>query len=119
MRADSTLRKQPLRKPRRGPSDHLRSALQVLAAGQGQLLSHAEKPWASITFSGSRHTLRFAFDGAEAVSAGEDLIDVLPEHEFTIPGQLVADAIVTGVDHALLHSPRMEVTLEVLMLDDS
>ncbi|MCP5396590.1 MAG: hypothetical protein H6918_07645 [Sphingomonadaceae bacterium] len=119
MQADPTLRKQPIRKPRRGPADHLREALRELSNGQGELLSHAEKPWASITFSGSRHTLRYAFRGAEAVSAAEDLIDVLPEHEFTIPGQLVADATVTEVAHTLLPSPRMEVTLEVLLLEDA
>ena len=68
-------------------------------AGQATIVSHDEKSWASITFAGTRHRLELAFEGAEAVEAGELFIAFLPEHEFAIPGQLVADAAVTAVDH--------------------
>ena len=108
-----------IRHPRRGPSDRLRDALQRLGEGQPLVLHHRERTWASITFSGTRHTLTLMFTGTDAVAAGERFIDALPEHEFAIPGQLVADAAVTSVDHALLPTPQMEVEVEVLMLEDS
>lgn len=106
------------RTDRRGPWVHLISALSALAEGKAELLRHSERPWASITFTGSRHDLIFAFVGAEAVAAGEAFIAALPEHEFEIPGQLVADAAVIAADHALLPTPRLEVTVELLLLED-
>jgi hypothetical protein len=44
-------------------------------------------------------------------------ITFLPEHEFAIPGQLVADAAVVEVDHRLT-PPRMIVTCELLLLEE-
>lgn len=103
---------------RRTPWMQLLSALLDLAQGQAELVRHAERAWASVTFSGTRHSVVLAFTGAEAVVVGEALIDALPDHEFAIPGQLVADAAVVRVEHALLPEPRLEVELEVLMLDE-
>ena len=96
----------------------LLSALLDLAQGQAELLRHSERSWASVTFSGTRHSVVLAFTGADAVAIGEQVIDALPDHEFTIPGQLVADAAVLRVEHALLPQPRLEVEVEVLMLDE-
>jgi hypothetical protein len=96
----------------------LLSALLALGRGKGELVHHSERPWASVTFSGSRHRVRLAFFGAEAVAAGEALIEALPEHEFAIPGQLVADAAVVAVEHTALPQPRLEVEAELLLLDD-
>ena len=100
---------------RREPRIRLREALIALAGGEATILSHDEKSWASITFAGTRHRLELVFDGAEAVQAGELFIAFLPEHEFAIPGQLVADAAVTAVDHRL-EPPRMVVSCELLLL---
>ena len=105
--------------PRRTTADRLREALLALADGRAEVLRHASKAWASVTFEGSRHTLELRFDGAEAVEAGERFIAALPEHEFTILGQLVADAAVTAVDHTLLPHPRMTVECELLLLLDA
>ncbi len=49
---------------------------------------------------------------------GEQFIAALPEHEFTLPRQLVADAAVVSVEHATLPEPRLTVELELLLLDD-
>lgn len=95
------------------------SALLELGEGKAELISHAERAWASVTFSGTRHTVRLAFDGAEAVAAGERLIEALPEHEFAIPRQLVADATVIGVVHSTLPAPRLAVEVELLLLEDA
>ncbi len=96
----------------------LLSEMLRLGEGRGELLSHAERAWASVTFSGSRHTVRLSFAGTEAVEAGERLIDALPDHEFTIPRHLVADAMIQSVIHTALPEPRLEVIAELLLLDD-
>ena len=107
----------PRRAPRR-PWMQLLSAVLELGQGQGELLRHAERGWASVTFSGTRHTIALAFTGVEAVAAGEAFIDALPEHEFSVSGQLVADAAVIAVEHTALPEPRLVVEVEVLLLED-
>ena len=104
--------------PQRSTADRLREALLALGDFRGQAITHTEKSWASITFSGARHTLALLFAGEEAVEAGERLIAALPDHEFAIPGQLVADAAVTEAEHRLLPTPRLVVQCELLLLED-
>lgn len=104
---------------RRGPSERLREALQALAGGYAEILAHSEKSWASVTFAGTRHRLDLAFTGAEAIEAAEHFIAFLPEHEFAIPGQLVADAAVVAVDHRIGPDARMEIRAELLLLDEN
>ena len=105
-------------KVRRDPANHLLGALQALGEGQCAVLRHEERAWASITFSGARHTLALRFVGDAAVAAGERFIAALPEHEFAIPRRLVADAAIVAVRHALLPEPSLEVECEVLLLDE-
>ena len=96
----------------------LLSELLRLGEDRAELVSHAERAWASVTFSGSRHTVRLTFTGEDAVEAGERFIDALPDHEFAIPRQLVADAVIQSVIHTALPQPRLDVTAEVLLLDE-
>lgn len=103
--------------PQRSTGDRLREALMALGDFRGQVISHTEKAWASITFAGARHTLALLFAGHEAVEAGERFIAALPDHEFAIPGQLVADATVTEAEHRLLPHPRLAVQCELLLLE--
>ena len=118
MRADPIGTPAPL-PARRGFAGRLEAALIALAGGEGRVTGHRERSWASITFAGTRHELRIAFDGAAAIEGGEALIATLPEHEFALPGRLVADATVSAVDHALAPAPRMVVTCELLVLEDA
>ena len=106
----------PLRS-RRGAGERLRDALRSLAGGHATILSYRETNWASITFAGARHRIELAFEGCDAVVAGETFVAELPDHEFAIPGQLVADAVVIAADHRL-DPPRLVVTCEVLLLED-
>jgi len=102
----------------RRPWRALLSAVTQLAGGRPELLRHVERPWASVTFAGTRHTIALAFTGDDAVAAGEAFINALPDHEFAIPRQLVADATVLSVEHALLPQPKLTVEVELLLLDD-
>ncbi len=97
----------------------LLSALFELGQGQAELLRHSERNWASATFAGTRHSVTLAFTGAEAIAAAENLVEALPEHEFAIPGQLVADAAVVSIDQTALPQPRMVLELELLLLEDA
>lgn len=102
---------------RRNPVQRLKTDLLDLAQGTAEILSHSEKSWASITFSGSRHRLTLQFTGEEAVAAAENFIAFLPEHEFVIPRHLVAHADVTEVTHTL--SPaQITLNCEILLLED-
>ena len=102
-------------------AEKLRHAISELSAHKGELLSHREKAWASITFSGTRHELCLRFTGQDAVDAGEALIAALPDHDFSIPGQLVADAGVAEVDQRFGSGSDCTLTcrLDILMLEDS
>ena len=104
---------------RRRPWRALLSAVTELAGGKAELLRHVERPWASVTFSGTRHTIALAFSGSEAVAAGESFIAALPEHEFAIPRQLVADAAVVATEQDVLPQPRLTVEVEMLLLEDA
>ena len=122
MHIDLTLDQTALAAQRRAargtPWMPLLSALIELGGGKGELLRHAERNWASVTFSGTRHSVVLAFTGAEAVAAGEAYIEALPDHEFAIPRQLVADAAVVEVEHTARPEPRLEVTAELLLLEE-
>ena len=103
----------------RGSEARLAGELIALADGHGRLMEHRQQPWASVTFSGTRHHLRLEFIGADAIVGAERLIEALPEHEFAIPRQLVADATVTAVEQTMLPEPRMTVQCELLLIDDA
>ena len=110
--------KRPAR-ARRTSGDRLREALITLAKHRAQVITHSEKAWASITFAGTRHLLALVFAGADAVDAGEHFVAELPDHEFAIPGQLVADATIVEVEHRIAPDPRMVVQCELLLLEDA
>ena len=92
--------------------------LEQLAGGVGRMVHHEQRSWKSITFAGARYRMKWAFEGAEAVAGGELLIAALPDHDFAIPGQLVADAAVTAVDH-LIEPPQLVVDVELLVLEEA
>ncbi len=105
-------------RPARRTWMQLLSAVLTQAGKSAELLSHGEKPWNSVTFSGTRHTIVLAFSGDEAVAAGEAFIDRVPDHEFTLSRQIVVDALVTSVDRLTLPEARLVVEVEFLLLDE-
>ncbi|MEK6542133.1 MAG: hypothetical protein AABZ45_08450 [Pseudomonadota bacterium] len=76
-------------------ANHLCRILLTLLGPNAELIEAQERPWASATFSGARHiiTLRMRLDSADA-SAPSALL-ALPDHEFLLPGEIVADCAVT------------------------
>jgi len=102
----------------RRPWLQLIASVMELAGVQAELLRHAERPWASVTFSGSRHAMALAFTGGDAVAAGEAFIAALPDYEFEVPRQIVADAAVLSVEHVLLPEVRMVVEIELLLVEE-
>ena len=107
------------RTARRSPWLALLNSLLKLGGGKAELVRHSERAWASVTFSGTRHDVTLSFSGDEAVAAGEAFIDALPDHEFAIPRQLVADATVLAVEHTALPEPRLVVEAQLLLLEDA
>ena len=53
------------------------------------------------------------------MEAGERFVAELPDHEFAIAGQLVADAGVSEVEHRMVPDPRLLVRCELLLLEDA
>ncbi|WP_394727199.1 hypothetical protein [Altererythrobacter sp. GH1-8] len=104
---------------RKTVGDRVREAVLVLAGPGANLLTHEETPWASITFAGARHELTIDFDGIAACKVGERFIEALPDHEFTIPNMLVADATVREVTSSYSPEPRMVVTATLLLLEEA
>jgi len=105
-------------RPTRGNWMRLLGQVLKLAGGHGDLVRHDERPWASVTFSGSRHTIVLAFTGSAAIAAAEGVIDGLADHEFDIPGHIVADAQVREVSHRHLPEQKLTMEVEILLLED-
>lgn len=109
---------EPVAPRARRPWLQLLSAVLGLAGPHAGLLRHAERAWASVTFSGTRHTIELQFSGAYGIADAEQFIEALPEHEFDLSRQIVADAQVTAMKQAMLPAPHAVVEIEILLLDD-
>jgi hypothetical protein len=103
----------------RRPWANLLRAVLELAGPEAELVSHAERSWRSVTFCGTRHEVVLRFAGLSAIDQGEDFIAALPEHEFAIPRQIVADATIREARHEALPEPKLEVVAELLLVEDS
>lgn len=107
----------------RGPAaeragKRLVAALQEMVGGCAELLAMGERAWASATFSGARHTITLRFKGTEDCEVADVFIEALPEHEFALPGLLVADAQIRSVTFDSLPAPAMTVDAELLVLNE-
>ena len=94
--------------PLGGVAGHLVRQLAVLIAAADEpvpmfpmLVVEAvtSRPWSSATFEGQRHRLDLRLHGdAACIGAALDrLIDLLPEAEFELPRQIVAEAKLTSL----------------------
>lgn len=57
-----------------------------------------EKPWASVTFSGTRHYIEIRADDGQSEQISRAILGILardlPDHEFDLPSRFVADLLV-------------------------
>ena len=95
----------------------LRSLLQRAGASREtiRLVSYRASEWKSLTLDGERHdlALRIAGSGRDAVALL--LVDGLENHQFAIPGQIVAD-IMAEMGPPLGRDEFIEVRIEALTI---
>lgn len=96
----------------------LLSQLLALAGPRADFERHTERPWTSVTFTGTRHRIFLSFSGTDAVEAGEAFITALPDHEFSVPRQLAADATVSSAEHVVHPEPKLTVEAELLLIEE-
>jgi hypothetical protein len=87
----------------------LTNALLKLAT-PAEIPESRERPWASVTFTGARHWFALSVGPARA----EGIAAMLPDHEFDLPGHLVADIAVTGTR---VDGDRTIVEIEALTVE--
>ena len=71
--------------------------------------------WCSLTFAGERHRIDLRIPGPDAAAIADALTRDLPEAEFAIPRQIVADI---GVEGAMIEHPdgAISLTIEALTI---
>ena len=67
--------------------------------GNADLIESQERPWASATFSGARHIITVRIPVDERDSTVPTLLAKLPDYEFNVPGEIVADCVVSMQRH--------------------
>lgn len=102
---------------RHDPATALIRALLTLAAGHATLEEHRGTSWASATFSGMRHVMQLRFDGDQGVQTADWLARILPEHEFSISGQIVADIAIADRHRRDEGAPSMTLIIEALTVE--
>ena len=76
---------------KRDAGELLAAALVELGNSSAHIVRREGTNWASATFTGMRHKVEMQFPGMKAIEAGRTLASILPEHEFTLRGHIVAD----------------------------
>jgi hypothetical protein len=71
--------------------------------------------WQSLTFVGERHRFCLRFTGADAEAVADSFCSGLADHEFAIPGQIVADIQVAGTPWRAADG-AVEVSIEALTI---
>ena len=69
-----------------------------------------ERPWASITFSGARHSVELEWHDDRQAAQVKQLESLLHNHEFDLPGHFVADLLVKNLGNPM--------TIDILTIID-
>jgi hypothetical protein len=92
-------------------------ALRALIPAADISLLHA-RPWHSLTFSGTQIGLSVQMQDSGSHSDVEALSQLLAEHEFDLPDQIVADIVVNGpVTGAVMAKGAQCLIIDALLLD--
>ena len=96
---------------------------QVLLAGLNpasvMIESDRETPWASATFSGTRHYFDMTVSGNDAIAAAANLGTMISEDRVSIAGHVIADILLSS--HQLVQSSNMPIVvlgIEALTVSD-
>ena len=97
----------------------LRALLQRAGIDRNRILltEFRSTAWNSLTFDGERHVIRLRIPGPGAAAVLARLVGGLEEHEFAIPGHVVADIAVAG-DPAPQDDGAILIDLEALTVAD-
>jgi hypothetical protein len=89
-----------------------------LADVEHRLEQAAETPWASMTFTGARHSLNFVLSGNGAAAVAKRFSERISEDSFDIAGHVVAD-ILTIKREAFWegNSPEVRLGIEALTVE--
>ncbi len=76
------------------------------------------EPWASLTFTGTRHSLLFRLEGPDAavLEVRRRLLERLEEPDLKLAGHFMADAELTDISRESRQSGRMSLCLRLLAL---
>jgi hypothetical protein len=92
-------------------------ALRALIPAADISLLH-ERPWHSLTFSGTQIGLSVQMQDGAWHNDVEALSQLLAEHEFDLPDQIVADIVVAGpVTGAVMAKGAQCLIIDALLLD--
>lgn len=103
----------------RRPWLQLLSGVLGLAGPAAELLRHSERPWASATFSGTRHVIALQFAGDEGIASAEAFMEALPDHEFALSRHVVIEAAIRSVEQEMMPQARLTLEAEFLLLEDA
>lgn len=93
----------------------IRAVMEVCGDGC-ELVGAHEREWASATFSGARHSLDLLIQADDEGAALPDAIARLPDHEFDLVGEIVADCAVTIGQRGRSADGRVRIALRVELL---
>ncbi|MEO9599577.1 hypothetical protein [Parasphingorhabdus sp.] len=93
------------------PGPMLTKQIKALGGDQAQVCLKRKRPWASITFSGTRHSFAVISTTAPDSKVIEELARALPDHEFAIPDHFVADILIT-------EQTKTQLQVEILSIID-
>jgi len=70
--------------------------------GSAHIIRDSCTPWASATFTGSRHIWHLQMEGEPVSDATRHCTATLPDAEFNLPGSILADLSATWADTGAL-----------------
>lgn len=88
-------------------------ALQIMLPEAGLAIT-ASRDWCSMTFSGQRLAIECVLAGSYYDKYYRYLCDILPEHEFSLSGCLVADIAVVAQENS---ADGTKVMIEALVIN--
>ena len=86
----------------RDPASSIADQIRALAGGRVRVTLERERPWASITFTGTRHSFVVERTDATTPDDMKNLARALPEHEFAMRAYFLADILVTNQSESRL-----------------